>query len=302
MKEEVFDITKAISGIWDKLSNWVDSIVLNLPNFILAVLVFIAFVFVAKYVTKFLDKLLLRRNMQHSVRGITTRVFNLIIIAIGFFIALSVLNLDKLLTTILGAAGVIGLAVGLALQGTLNNTFSGVILSFLPELQIGDWIETNGYAGEVLEVNLRNIVIKQSDNNHIIIPNSKIAEDSFKNFSRTPRSRIMVNCGVGYESDLEKVEKITIDAIAKIFKQNNGEQIEFAYQSFGDSSINYVVRFWADVTKQRDILLHTHKAILAIKKAYNEEDINIPFPIRTLDFGKNKFRSEAITINSSNPE
>ena len=299
MKEKTnFDLSNAISGIWDKLASWLDSLILNLPNFILAVLVFIFFIFVAKYISRLLNKILLKRSIQHSVRDISIKIIKLLIISVGFFIALGLLNLDKLLTSILAGAGVAGLAIGLALQGTLSNTVSGVILSFLPEIQIGDWVETNGYAGEVLEVNLRNIVIKQGDNNHVIIPNTKIVEDSFKNYSSTKRSRVMVNCGVGYESDLEKVQEITVNAIYEIFKQNRNEEVEFAYEGFGDSSINYVVRFWTDVTKQRDILLAKHKAILAIKKAYNENDINIPFPIRTLDFGKNKFRSETITVNT----
>lgn len=133
----------------------------------------------------------------------------------------------------------------------------------------------------------------------MVIPNTKIVEDAFKNFSRTKRSRVMVTCGVGYESDLEKVQEVTVNAISEIFKQAGNEKIEFAYEGFGDSSINYVIRFWTDVTKQRDILFAKHKAILAIKKAYNANDINIPFPIRTLDFGKNKFRSETIHIDNS---
>ena len=298
-KKDNFDLSEAIGGIYDKLADWLDSIILNLPNFILAVLVFIVFIFIAKYVSKILNRLLLRRKIQHSVRDISIRILKLVIISFGFFIALGLLNLDKLLTSILAGAGVVGLAIGLALQGTLSNTVSGVILSFLPEIQIGDWVETNGYAGEVLEVNLRNIVIKQNDNNHVVIPNTKIVEDAFKNFSRTKRSRVMLTCGVGYESDLEKVQEITTEAISKIFKQKGNEQVEFAYEGFGDSSINYVIRFWTDCTKQRDILFAKHKAILAIKKAYNEHDINIPFPIRTLDFGKNKFRSETITIANS---
>lgn len=299
MKEKTnFDFSNAISGIWDKLESWLDSLILSLPNFILAVLIFIVFIFIAKYIARLLNTILLKRSIQHSVRDISIRIIKLVIISVGFFIALGLLNLDKLLTSILAGAGVAGLAIGLALQGTLSNTVSGVILSFLPEIQIGDWVETNGYAGEVLEVNLRNIVIKQSDNNHVIIPNTKIVEDSFKNYSSTKRSRVMVNCGVGYESDLEKVQEITVNAIYEIFKQNGNEEVEFAYEGFGDSSINYVVRFWTDVNKQRDILFAKHKAILAIKKAYNEHDINIPFPIRTLDFGKNKFRSETITVNT----
>ena len=180
-KKDNFDLSEAIGGIYDKLADWLDSIILNLPNFILAVLVFIVFIFIAKYVSKILNRLLLRRKIQHSVRDISIRILKLVIISFGFFIALGLLNLDKLLTSILAGAGVVGLAIGLALQGTLSNTVSGVILSFLPEIQIGDWVETNGYAGEVLEVNLRNIVIKQNDNNHVVIPNTKIVEDAFKN-------------------------------------------------------------------------------------------------------------------------
>ena len=291
-----FDIGKSIEGIWNKMAGWLDSIILNLPNFILATLVFIIFVFVAKYIGKGFNNIFLRRGVQHSIRQISVKIIKVIVIAIGFFIALELLNLDKMLTTILGAAGVVGLAIGLALQGTLNNTFSGIILSFLPEIQIHDWVETNGYAGEVLEVNLRNIIIKESDNNHVVIPNSMIVEDTFKNFSRTARSRVFVNVGVGYESDLEKVEKITTDVIKNLFDQQGDEEVEFAYTEFGDSSINFVVRFWTDVSRQKDILMAKHKAILGIKKAYNEHDINIPFPIRTLDFGKNKFRSERLEI------
>ena len=81
-------------------------------------------------------------------------------------------------------------------------------------------------------------------------------------------------------------------------KQSN-EDIEFFYEGFGDSSINFVARFWAPVTKRKDMLVAQDRAIIAIKKAFDAHDINIPFPIRTLDFGKNKFRSETITIANS---
>jgi small conductance mechanosensitive channel len=132
----------------------------------------------------------------------------------------------------------------------------------------------------------------------VIIPNSKIVDAPFKNFSRTPRGRIILECGVGYESDLPKVQEITENAIKEIFNQQPGESIQFFYTQFGDSSINYQLRFWTDVSNQADIYKFQHKAILAIKAAYNKNNINIPFPIRTLDFGKNKFRSEKIDIRN----
>ncbi len=281
---EEFDVQESINGIGSKLGGWLDSLILNLPNFLLAVLVFILFIFIAKYTGKIFDRLFRGRIKQDSIRLMTVKVIKALVILIGFFIALGLLNLDKVLTSVLAGAGVAGLAIGLALQGTLNNTFSGLILSFLPELQIGDWVETNGFAGTVTEINLRNIVIKQSDNNYVVIPNSKIIEEPFKNFSSTSRSRIFVNCGVGYESDLEMVRDLTLDVIKDKFPQRGNEEVEFLYTGFGDSSIDFVVRFWTDVTKNRDIIGAQHEAILTIKKAFDSKGVNIPFPIRTIDF------------------
>ena len=281
---EDFNFQESIKGIGDKLGGWLDSLILNLPNFLLALIVFILFVFIAKYVGKIFGRVTRKRIKQESIRLMVIKVIKAVVILIGFFVALGLLNLDKILTSVLAGAGVAGLAIGLALQGTLNNTFSGLILSFLPELQIGDWIETNGYAGFVTEINLRNIVIKQSDNNYVVIPNSKIIEEPFKNFSRTPRSRIFVSCGVGYESDLEMVRDLTTQVIKEQFPQRGNEEVEFLYEAFGDSSINYVVRFWTDATRNFDILTAQNTAIIAIKKAYDANGVNIPFPIRTINF------------------
>src|SRR5690606_7590851 len=132
---------------------------------------------------------------------------------------------------------------------------------FLPEIQIGDWIENNGYAGRVMEINLRSILIKEADNNYVVIPNSQVIDAAFKNFSRTSRSRVMVDCGIAYNSDLEMVRDLTINTIAELFPQNANEEVEFLYNEFGDSSINFVVRFWAPVTSKRDILFAQSNAI-----------------------------------------
>ncbi|WP_029033414.1 mechanosensitive ion channel family protein [Salinimicrobium terrae] len=281
---EKFDIQNSVEGIWEKLGEWLDSMILGLPNFILAVLVFIIFVLAAKYLGKLLDKLLRFRVKQASIREITIKILKVVVIAIGFFVALGLLNLNTILTSVLAGAGVVGLAVGLALQGTLNNTFSGILLSFLPELQIGDWIENSDYAGRVVEINLRSIVIREADNNYVVIPNSQVIDAPFKNFSRTSRSRIMVNCGVAYNSNLELVREITIQALSELFPQRANEEVEFMYNEFGDSSINFVVRFWTEATNNRDILFARSSAIIAIKKVYDQHDVNIPFPIRTLEF------------------
>ncbi|MGO4910768.1 mechanosensitive ion channel family protein [Leeuwenhoekiella sp. W20_SRS_FM14] len=291
-----FDFHKLV----DKLQGWGESFILRLPNFVIAVLVFIAFWIFAKYVSKFVRRILMRTVKQDSIRVMAGKTSFAVTVLVGFFVALGIMDLDKVLTSVLAGAGVVGLAIGLALQGTLNNTFSGVILSFMPRLQLGDWVESNDYSGFVDEITLRNVTLKQSDNNYVIIPNSNIVDSPFKNWSQTARSRVFINCGVGYESDLEQVKKLTLETLAAEFEQSPGEEIEFFYEEFGDSSINFVARFWFPVTKRRDMLIAQDRAIIAIKKAFDANDINIPFPIRTLDFGKNKFRSETINISNAN--
>ena len=282
-----FNIQDSINRVWEKLAEWLDSIILNLPNFILAILVFALFIVASKYIGQLVGKVFLYKVKQDSIREITIKILKVVIIAVGFFVALGLLNLNTVLTSVLAGAGVVGLAIGLALQGTLNNTFSGIILSFLPELQIGDWIENDGYAGMVVEINLRSIVLKEADNNLVVIPNSQLIDAPFKNFTTTARSRVMVECGVAYDSDLEMVRDLTVETIAKLFPQNDKEEVEFMYKEFGDSSINFVVRFWTNVSKNRDVLLARSTAIIGIKKVYDAHDINIPFPIRTIDFSNN---------------
>lgn len=296
------NFVKQTQNSWDKLSdkflNWVDTVILGLPNFVLALIVFAFFILLAKLTAKLLSKILNKTVAQYSVRIITLRVYKFLIIIIGFFIALSILNLSAAVTSLLGAAGVAGLAIGLALQGTLNNTFSGLILSFIPNIQIGDWIESNGFEGFVTDINLRSVTLKTVDQNLVSIPNSKIIENPFKNLSTDNRSIASINCGVGYESDLEFVQKVTQKAIEDAIPQLPGEKVDFFYTEFGNSSINYVVRFWIKERNAKDLLLAQHKAIISIRKAYHKNDINIPFPIRTLDFGKNKFRSDVLEIKN----
>lgn len=296
-----FDISKAFEKIMDKLYGWGEGIIVATPNFLLAIVVFVAFWYLGKYLSHFIKKVLLKKVGQESIKAILAKTAFIVTVLIGFFTALAILDLDKVLTSVLAGAGVVGLAIGLALQGTLHNTFSGFILSFLPNIQIGDWIVTNNHEGKVIDINLRSVIIMEADNNAVVIPNSKIIDSPFKNFSGTKRSRISIECGVGYESDLEAVKLITTNAIDNLFKQesNQNEEIEFFYTEFGDSSINYVIRFWAPVNNRKDILHAQSIGIMAIKAAYNTNNINIPFPIRTLDFGKNKFQSDTITIKNA---
>jgi small conductance mechanosensitive channel len=279
-------VTYRFDKLYNKLYGWYDAFILKLPNLALAIIVVIASYFLARGINSILNKILDKHLQDKSLKSILNKLVYLVVVAAGFFIALGLLNLDQALTSLLAGAGVVALAIGLALQSTLSNTFSGVMLSFLPKIRIGDFVETNGYNGFVTEINLRNIILRQSDNKIVIMPNSKFIEEAFTNYSLETRGRVTVSCGVAYGSDLREVERLVREIVETNFEQNGNERVEFYFTEFDDSSINFITRFHIDYVKKSQMYRAKHQAILLINDIFAENNINIPFPIRTLNFPK----------------
>lgn len=283
----MFDqFSEATKKLWVKLASWIDNIVLALPNLVLAALVLSISLFLARYLKKVVEKALSRTTANRAVTSLLSTLIVTVFLIISLFIVLNILNLSEAVTALLGTAGVVGLAVGLALQDPLINLFSGVVMSVRDFYKINDLIETNGYFGTIQRINLRSTVLLQPDGQQVIIPNKEVLQKPLKNFSQNGKRRIDISCGVAYGDDLEKAKKIAIEAVA-----NSGmdiketSPIELYFNEFGDSSINFTLRFWKNITHQTDYLAAQDTAIIAIKKAFDANGITIPFPITTLDFG-----------------
>lgn len=277
-----------MNKILDKLELWKEIFIKNIPNITVAIIVVFTAYFASRAIDKLISRLLEKKIEQESVRNLISRFSSAFIFLAGLYLAMTVLKFDDTLKAIVSAAGVSGIVIGLALQGTLSNTISGVVLSFRQNLNIGNWVETNGYAGAVVDINLNYFVIREADNNMVIIPNKTILEQPFKNYSLTTKMRIAITCGVEYGADLEKVEQLTKDTISANFDQKKiGKETEFYFTDFGDSSINFLCRFWVDSENALEKLKAKSDAIIAIKKAFDKENISIPFPMRTLEFSEN---------------
>lgn len=294
MKTEAEDqsIQSITINAWEtiqkKLESWLETIIAAVPNIIIAILVFTVVFFVSKYLSRLIRKLLDRTKLQTSMKNLIAKIVSVVVIIFGLFLVLGILNLSKALNTILAGAGVAGLAVGLALQGALANTYSGIILSYIKNIKFGDWIETNDFEGEVVDIDLRVVTLKQPDNNLVYIPNKLVVENPIKNFSTTAQSRVILDCGVGYGSDLRFVKKLTKETIASSFDAVEGkEDVIFLWKEFGSSSINFEIRFWINSTSAIEVAQAKSEAVMVIKEAFDKNDINIPFPIRTLHFPKN---------------
>ena len=293
-----------MNKIIDKLEAWKDIFIKNIPNIAIAIVVLFIAYFASRGMNSLVNRTLGKKIKQKSVRDLVSRFAAAITILVGLYLAMTVLKFDDTLKTIVSAAGVSGIVIGLALQGTLSNTISGVVLSFRKNLNIGNWVETSGFSGEVMDINLNYFVMKEADNNMVIIPNKTILESPFKNYSLTTKMRIAITCGVEYGADLEKVEKLTKQTISTNFNQDEiGKTVEFYYTEFGDSSINFLSRFWVDSENALEKLKAKSKAIIEIKKAFDAEGINIPFPMRTLEFvPKNKLNIAKIAKQEEEPE
>lgn len=265
-----------------KLNSWIETIVTMMPNILIAAVVLVISIFLARLVHKYVQKFTKRFTHNEAVSTVASSVATAIFMLLSLFLVLSVLNLSTALTSLLAGAGVVGLAVGLALQDPIINLFSGVMMSIKSMFNIGDLVETNGFFGTIEKITLRSTVLRAPTGELVTIPNKDVFQSPLKNYTVSGKRRIIVECGVSYGDDLDKVQKIAVDAISNIATE---DQIEFYFTTFGDSSINFMLRFWQQETKQVPILSAKSRAIIAIKKAFDENDIMIPFPIRTLDFG-----------------
>lgn len=282
---ESFSLDDTLSNLVGKLEGWVEAIILKLPNLLAALLIVLAAILVARLVRRGVRKLMDRVSSYHAVNGLLSTIAYVLVLSIGVFVALGALGLDKTVTALLGGAGVIGLAIGFASQDIAANFISGILLSVRRPFREGDIIETNGFFGTINEINLRATHLRTFPGQIIIIPNKDVFQNPIQNYSRLGKRRVDLACGVAYGDDLEKAERVAVEALSAIDYRDKSRDVDLYYNEFGDSSINFVIRFWIDFRAQTDFLRAQSDAIKRLKKAFDENGITIPFPIRTLDFG-----------------
>lgn len=276
--------SEAYNKLQDKLSGWLETAVLHLPNFLVALLILLVFWWLAKVAYRVFHRVATRAGANLNVADLFGSVMRVLVIGLGLFIALNVLDLSQAVAGVLTGAGIVGLAVGFALQDPLANLFSGVMLSVRELYGKGDLVETNGFFGKIERITLRATIIRSLDGQEIIIPNKEVLQKPLRNYSVTGERRVQFDVGVSYAEDLDRVAEVIRGAISGAVDVKSGREVEVFWGEFSDSSIVAQVRFWQVAGTQKSYLDQRSKAIVAVKRAFDREDILIPFPIRTLDF------------------
>lgn len=280
------DLNQAIQAIWDKLGGWLAGAIEALPNLVVAILIMVGFVYLSRLARRWSYRLLGRVSEYRAVNRLLSTIVFVGGLVLGAMVALTILNLDTAVASILGAAGILGLAIGFAAQNTVENLIAGIMISIRRPLREGDLVETNDVFGVVRVINLRATVILTGPGQFVYVPNREVLRSKLVNYSKLGQRRVDVECGVSYADDLEKAKRVAIAAIEELPDRIENEEVDLFYEEFGDSSINFVIRYWIPFTRSHgEYLKARSEAVMAVKRAFDENDISIPFPIRTLDFG-----------------
>ena len=298
-------IQEAFGTLQGKLVEWVRDLILHLPNFLVAVLIVAVGWYLARYAYGLVNRLVLRASGSQNVSELLASITRVLVVGAALFIGLSVIGLSSVVASGLAGAGIVGLAIGFALQDPLANLFSGIMMSVKELYRVGDLVETNGHLGVIQGITLRTTLLKSLQGQEVAIPNKDVLQSALVNYTTNRNRRVDLTFGVSYGDDLARVREVTKRAIEAAVDPYPGKDVQVFWTEFGDSSINGVVRFWQEATSQADFLAGRSRAIEAIKSAFDREDIMIPFPIRTLDFGirgGEKLSEMALNVHAASPE
>lgn len=283
--EMLTDIHQTFGAVLDKLQGWLEALVIMLPNLVAAIVVVALFYLAAKLVGGLAGRVLDKASSRRSLQNLGVGIAKLAVLVVGLVVALNILKLEKAVLSVLAGVGVIGLAIGFAFQDIAANFMAGVLLLIRRPLKVGDIVESNGFFGEVDLINLRNTAIKTPDGQMVLIPNKEVFQSPLTNYSVTGERRVTLGVGVSYGEDLERVREVALDAVSRVEERDTDREVELYFTEFGDSSINLELRIWLRSPEQQEYFTTRSAAVTAIKAAFDERDITIPFPIRTLDFG-----------------
>ncbi len=244
-------------------------------NVIAAIVIFIVGRWIAKAMKGVTKRILEKNDVDATLVGFVSNLTYFALLTFVVIAALSKLGIQT--ASFIAVIGAAGLAIGLALQGSLSNFAAGVLMLIFRPFKAGDYIEGGGTAGVVEEIHIFTTQLRSPDNKTIIIPNSKITSDNIVNYATKDTRRIDLIFGVGYSDNLDKVRQVISDVLSQESRILNEPETQIVVAALADSSVNFAVRPWV---KSEDYWPVYFDLTEKMKKRFDEEGISIPFPQR----------------------
>lgn len=244
-------------------------------NIVSALLMLVIGIIIARMVSNALHKIMLKKQIDGIVASFTSNMAKYLILAFVTVAALSRVGIQTAsLVAIIGAAG---LAIGLALQGSLSNFAAGVLLIIFRPVKKGEFVEVSGVAGSVESVQIFTTVLITPDNKMVVVPNNNVLSNNIINYTRTGQRRIDLVIGVSYSADLKKTRAVIEQVLQSNDKILKDPAWTIGVLALADSSVNFAVRPWIESSQYWDVYFSLNENI---KTALDEAGIEIPFPQR----------------------
>ncbi|EPF13721.1 MULTISPECIES: small-conductance mechanosensitive channel MscS [Cedecea] len=242
-------------------------------NIVAAIAILIIGMIIARLISSTVNRLMLARGIDSTVADFLSALVRYGIIAFTLIAALSRVGVQT--ASVIAVLGAAGLAVGLALQGSLSNLAAGVLLVTFRPFRTGEYVDLGGIAGTVLNVQIFSTTMRTVDGKIVVVPNGKIIAGNIINFSREPVRRNEFIIGVSYDADIDQVKKILTDIVSRDERVLKDRDITVRVNELGPSSVNFVVRAWS---KSGDLQNVYWDVLEQIKKGLDANGIGIPYP------------------------
>ena len=249
------------------------------PKLMLAILTLIIGLWLIRLLHRGIDRGMDRAGVEPTLQRFLLSLTNVIFKALLFVSVITMVGVET--TSVIAMLGAAGLAVGLALQGSLANLAGGVLILFFKPFKVGDLIEAQGHLGKVYEIQIFNTVLTTLDNRRVVIPNGLLSNDCITNVFAEPTRRVDLTFGVSYEDDVSHVRGVLEQVVAADERVLRDPAHEIYMSEHGDSSVNFLVRVWVDSDNYWPVHFNT---IEQVKIAFDREKISIPFPQRDVHF------------------
>lgn len=260
------------------LLEWQTGLGALFPKLAVALLIFLVSLYLAKVVSRTLQRVLERRKVNSGAERLVSETVRWSIIVYG-----SVMALQQFadVTAFLAGLGILGFTVGFALQDVMKNFAAGVLLLLQKPFRIGESISVAGFDGTVVAIDLRSTEIRTFDGRAVIVPNADVLNHAIINFTRSVNRRIELPVGVAFGSDLEQVQKLVMEAIEQVPGLLADPAPQVVFRNFGDSSVNFTAFYWVD-TSQTGLLAAQDAGLKRMNQAFQEHNIEIADSIRAV--------------------
>ncbi|MDE9432003.1 small-conductance mechanosensitive channel MscS [Xenorhabdus bovienii] len=266
-----------LSGEIDKAANWFASnqelLIQYAVNVVSAIVILIVGLLVAKLANKTVKRVMSLRGIDATISDFLSAIIRYAIIAFAIIAVLGKLGIQT--ASVIAVIGAAGLAVGLALQGSLSNFAAGVLLVIFRPLRTGEYVIIGGAEGTVVQVQIFSTTLRSGDDRIIVIPNGKIIANDIINTSREPNRRTQIMVGVAYNSDIDEVKRVLGDVVKADKRIQHEKGITIRLHEMAPSSLNFIVRVW---TNNNDAWSVYWDLMEGFKRTLDQHNISIPFP------------------------